>query len=365
MKRKVGLIVNPIAGMGGRVGLKGTDGEETLKKALKLGAKPVTPSKAVKFLEKIKNRKEEFELLTGAGNMGEEEAKKVNIEIKPLGLRKEKTTREDTKKIAEQMLKEKVELIIFFGGDGTAVDLCETVDAKVPVIGVPSGVKMYSGVFALNIDSAFKIFSEFLDGKTEFEEREVVEVNEQAFREDRLVLEIKGYLKVPVVKGRVQNSKTLLPSDEENKTSIAKWVIDNMNDSVYILGPGSTVSTITKMLNQPKTFLGVDAMYKKRVIGLDLNEKELLKIINDKKAKIVVSPLGKQGFIFGRGNQQISPEVIKKVGIKNIILVATKSKVIETPFFHVDTGDPELDHKLKGYKRVIVDYAEEYVKKVI
>ncbi|MEM1742233.1 MAG: ATP-NAD kinase, partial [Desulfurococcaceae archaeon] len=173
----------------------------------------------------------------------------------------------------------------------------------------------------------------------------------------------------PVFENFVQSSKTIAYSgdEEDNKIAIARYVIENMsNDTVYILGPGTTVKTINKLLGIPATILGVDVLYNYKLLVKDAWEKQLIEILDRfNKAKIILSPIGGQGFILGRGNQQISPNVIKRIGRENIVIVSTWSKIRELDYLRIDTGDYELDKLLEGYYPVLVDYNRFIVKKVI
>ncbi|MEM2341316.1 MAG: ATP-NAD kinase family protein [Candidatus Bathyarchaeia archaeon] len=363
-KKSLGLIVNPIAGMGGSVGLKGTDGKEILEKAIKMGAKPVAPQRAEIFLSHIKHLSKEINLLVGAGWMGEFEAQNVGLEHTTIGQRKNETTSEDTKEIAKRMMEEKINLLVFCGGDGTARDIMDVVGLNLPVLGVPSGVKMHSAVFAINPEAAAELAARFFNEGLPVREAEVMDVDEESFREGRLSSRLYGYILVPYEPEIIQGIKesTILTDDElHNQAAIAIHFIDNIMepDTVYILGPGTTLRAIVALLSEEKTLLGVDLLLNGKIIKRDVNEAEILESIDNRRAKIVVTPIGGQGFIFGRGNQQISPRVISKVGVENIIIVATKQKMKGLRKLRVDTGDPEVDRKLRGYMRVIVDYGEE------
>jgi predicted polyphosphate/ATP-dependent NAD kinase len=369
LTKRMGFIVNPIAGMGGRVGLKGTDGDAYLE-ALRRGAKPVSPQRALEFLNNI--LVEEFEIISAPSIMGEEivsKSKHRDKLVKVVGEITPPTKAEDTRRIAREMLRENIDILVFVGGDGTARDILDSINGYVPVLGVPSGVKMYSAVFALNPRIAARIFDEFVKGNIVIVEREVLDIDEEAFRRDELVIRLYGYLKVPVVEGLVQSSKSIVygVDEEENKRAIARYIIENMEDNIpYILGPGTTVKAINKLLGEPATILGVDVMINKRVIIKDAAEKDLLRILDEYGCgKIIVSPIGGQGFIFGRGNQQISPEVIRRIGRENIIVVATWRKINSLDYLRIDTGDPEVDEMLRGYYRVLVDYNRFIVKKAI
>ena len=359
--KKIGFIVNPVAGMGGAVGLKGTDGEETLRKAIALGAKPIAPKRAKVFLLHLKNMHCEVSLLAAAGKMGEMEARETEFPCIPIGRSKEKTGPSDTKRAAELMIKEEVDLLVFCGGDGTARDIMDVVDLKLPVLGVPTGVKMHSALFALNPEAAARITARFLSDGLPLKEAEVMDVDEEAFRRGYLSAKLYGYMLVPYEAEYVQSVKmpsSRSESELRNQAAIAVYVIEEIlqPNIVYILGPGTTTRTIADLLDQKKTLLGVDLLLNNRIIARDVNEKEILRYVESKEAKIIVTPIGGQGFIFGRGNQQISPRVIRKVGIQNITVIATKSKLRNIQSLRVDTGDPEIDEKLKGRIEIIIDY---------
>ena len=365
-RRKVGFVVNPIAGMGGRVGLKGTDGE-AYRKALELGAKPVSPGRARRFLRALKASG--LELLTAPGVMGGDYVSETSIPFRVVGSVGTPTTAEDTVRVCREMVDEGVELIVFVGGDGTARDVCRAVGTSTPTLGVPSGVKVYSSVFAYSPEEAAEVVSAFLEGRASLAEREVLDVDEEAFRRGVLRVRLYGFLRVPVVEALVQPSKTWGEARldvEENKRAIARYLVEEMEEGVlYILGPGTTLMAVAEQLGVEKTPLGVDAVVDGRLVGRDLSEGELLRLLDRyPRAKVVVSPLGGQGFILGRGNQQISPEVLRRVGRENIIVLATKDKMAGLKVLRVDTGDPEVDRMLRGYMRVIVDYMEERVVRV-
>ena len=366
--KKLGFIVNPIAGMGGRVGLKGTDGEEILQLAIKLGAKPIAPERARQMLRELKRLKVKFTLVTYPKEMGECEARDCGFDPVVIGNIGDKTSSEDTKRAAREMLELGVDLIVFCGGDGTARDVCEAVDLKVPVLGVPTGVKMHSAVFALNPRVAARVVADFLGGRLSVREAEVMDVDEEAFRAGRLSAKLYGYLLVPYEPNYVQSAKSPSPQtddERENQLAIARYFVERMEDDVvYILGPGTTVKAIADVLGLPKTLLGVDILLGRRLVAVDVNEEGILREIEGRRGVIVVTPIGSQGFIFGRGNQQISPEVIRRVGRENIVVIATHYKLSTIPCLRVDTGDPELDELLRGYMRVITDYGEEKIVKV-
>ena len=367
---KIGLIVNPIAGMGGRVGLKGTDGRKILQKAKSLGAISLSPKRASMALETLSVVKDNLKLITCPGDMGENEV--INCGFVPdtiNGIKNRETTFEDTRKAARILRDRGVELLLFAGGDGTARDIFIAIGTTLPVIGIPAGVKIHSAVFATSPSRAGELSLLYLQKKVrKLREVEVMDIDEQAFREGIVKTRLFGYLKIPYERRCLQGGKLgSSPSEEMIQKAISEDIIESMNDNfLYIIGPGSTTRAIMEKLGLSCTLLGIDVVHKKEVIGLDLSESELLNLINKRKAKLIITPIGGQGYIFGRGNQQLSPQVIRKVKKENIIIIATHNKIISlkgSPLL-VDTGDLSLDRKISGYVQIVTDYHERTVYKI-
>jgi predicted polyphosphate/ATP-dependent NAD kinase len=269
------------------------------------------------------------------------------------------------------MLALSVDLILFAGGDGTARDLCDVIAEKVPTLGIPAGVKIHSGVFAVRPARAGELAAKFLRNETRVSEAEVMDIDEEAFRRGSLSAKLYGYLRIPYELESVQPTKSGSSGELDEKTNqqiIAQYVAELMEeDWYYVLGPGTTIKAVAEQLRIPKTLLGVDVVHQGKVVASDVNENQMLSLIDGKKVKIIVSPIGRQGFIFGRGNQQISPRVIQKVGADNIWILATQSKLTSIQRgqpLRVDTGDVEVDRMLSKYSRVITGYREEAVVKV-
>jgi predicted polyphosphate/ATP-dependent NAD kinase len=359
--KTVGFIVNPVAGMGGAVGLKGTDGKEILNQAIALGAKPIASRRAETFLIGLIPAKKSLNLIVGVGDMGQNQAEKCGFNYKVVGEPRPETTSEDTQTIAKALVEARVDLLVFCGGDGTTRDILKSVGLQVPVLGVPTGVKMHSAVFAVSPQAATKVSVTYLWGGLPLREAEVMDVDETEFRQGHLSAELYGYLLSPFEPHLIQGNKMASPMTEnevENQAAIAIYVIEEMKPKIiYIVGPGTTTRTIGDLLDQKKTLLGVDLFQEKKIVAKDVSEKQILQAINGKTTKIIVTPIGGQGFIFGRGNQQISSKVIRQVGLDNIVVVSTKSKLDRLESLRVDTGDPELDENFRARGiRVIVDY---------
>ena len=364
----IGLIVNPIAGMGGKVALKGTDG--VVEEAVRRGARPVSPERVRLFLRELSHYPEadKIKFITGPGPLGEDYLREFGFSFTVVPLREIRyrridgveipdTSAEDTKRLAREMLG-KVELIIFAGGDGTARDIASVVGKSVPILGIPTGVKMYSGVFAVSPEKAAEVLVRFLRGEAKLEEREVRDIDEESFRRDEVRARTYGRALVPVVESLVQGSKEAVKADEaEELEALAEAVAEEIfeNDGIYFLGSGSTLKRIKDKLGVDGTLLGVDVVEvkngKARLLVKDATEKDLLRFL-DRNPRVVVTVIGGLNFLFGRGNQQFSAEVLRGIPKENIIVVATPDK-LRGPI-RVYTGDREVDERLKGYIRVRV-----------
>ncbi len=364
-KKAVGIIVNPIAGLGGRVGLKGSDEPDIVEKSLAMGGKPESPQRAGHALSKLLEIKDKIQIYTYGGDMGENKLRELGFEFdvvgSPSGAR---TTAQDTINAARLMKEKNVDIILFAGGDGTARNICEAVGTSIPVIGIPAGVKMHSAVYAVNPLNAGIAAKDFLTGQTgTLQEREVMDIDEELFRQGVVSAKLYGYMTTPDSGGRMQNMKSGGASEQSALMGMAGYVVDTMEeDTIYIIGPGSTTRGIMEDLELPNTLLGVDVVQNKQLLASDVSESKLLELTEDpeRNVKIVVTIIGGQGILFGRGNQQISPEIIRRVGRENIIVVSTASKLLalEGRPMIVDTGDIELDKELGGIIEVIIDYKE-------
>lgn len=372
-RKRVGLIVNPVAGMGGRVGLKGSDGEEILRRARELGATPTAPDRAVEALMGLAPFLDQIDVITYPAEMGEAEAQEAGFMPQVVGsIKTGYTTAEDTRRAAREMAAMDVDLLLFAGGDGTARDIYQVIGTSLPVLGIPAGVKIHSGVYAINPARAAGLASMYLRGEVRtLGEVEVMDIDEDAFRQGHVSARLYGYLKVPHERRFTQGAKAASSKGEHEALAmeaIAEQVAEIMEpDCLYIIGSGTTPRAIMERLGLGNTLLGIDAIQNGKLIALDLNEDQLLDLIEGRKAKIIVTPIGGQGYIFGRGNQQLSPKVIKMVGVDNIIVVATRTKLtsLQRKPLLVDTGDKEADDMLRGYMRVVTGYREAMIYRVV
>ena len=371
--KRLGLIVNPIAGMGGRVGLKGTDSMEIVREAVRLGGVPESPGRAITALRQLfTTAGDGIELLAAPGRMGEDEATESGF--RPLvvgGASTGDTSASDTRRAAEAMLAAGVDLILFAGGDGTARDIYSAVGDAVPVVGIPAGVKMHSAVYATNPRAAANLVEKFLSNPDiPLREMEVMDIDEDAFRQGSVSASLYGYMRVPYERHLVQGAKSgSEPSDESAANAVAREMARRIEPGhLYVLGPGTTLRGIGRELGVEKTLLGVDLYKDGEIIARDVTATQVAKAVGDNQGhtSIVVTPIGGQGHIFGRGNQQISPSVIRQAGKDAIVVVATTTKLAALrgrPLL-VDTGDPEVDDMLSGYIRVVTGINMESVYRV-
>lgn len=370
---RIGLIVNPVAGVGGRVGLKGSDGEEVVRRALALGAVPEAGPRTVRTLRRLgaESPRGSFELLAAPGPMGGEAASAADLPCRTVGtLDSSVTTPEDTRRIARAMIeREQVDLMLFAGGDGTAGDILAAVGSSIPVIGIPAGVKIQSAAFAVSPEAAGRIAAVIARGeRTRSADAEVLDLDEEAYREGRIAPRLIGYLRVPQEPRLVQARKAPTPAGEAAAIeAIAADIVERMERGrAYILGPGTTIHAIAHRLGVPKTLVGVDVVRDGTLVAGDAAEDGLMEIAAREPTSIVVTPIGGQGFIFGRGNQQIGPRVLRAVGREHVIAVATPWKLASLGGrpLRVDTGDPDVDAWLTGHLHLTTGYGERAICRV-
>jgi predicted polyphosphate/ATP-dependent NAD kinase len=406
----VGLIVNPIAGLGGRVGLKGTDGPGMASRAMALGARPMaghrTTEALAALLEAWPARAPAPRVITVAGAMGADATTAAGLLPELLGARPTAgrgptapgaalvagapddpghaadlevvTSREDTRWAAREMRDLGVDLLVFSGGDGTARDILDAVGATIVALGIPAGAKVQSAVFATAPRTAGRLAAAHLlaaaaGRRLTTEERDVVDLDEDAYRAGRVAPRLYGVLRVPAGRTLQSRKAPTPPSDAIALEQIAVEVAASLvAGRSYVLGPGSTVAAVARALGLPKTLVGVDvAAFEAGASGeprawitaMDAGEDEVRAAVGDQPVSIIVTPVGGQGFLFGRGNQPIGTDVIRRAGRDGLIVVASQAKIASLggrPLL-VDTGDPALDAELAGFVPVITGYRERTV----
>lgn len=365
--KRLGFLLNPIAGMGGRVGLKGTD--RVVEEARARGAEPVSPKRAHDALAPFAKTPQaaRVEWVTCGPPMGEAVLREVGLPTEVLEIvfhPPEKTTQAHTVAAARAFRDAGVDLFLFCGGDGTARDVLDAVGDEVPVLGIPAGVKMHSAVFAVDPEAVSPLLTRFVDDELRTGKAEVLDLDEDRYRQGEWNIRLYGVARTPQEPNLVQVGKMMVAeaSDEALLEEMAEYLRELMAENpeaVFLFGPGGTTTSLCEMLALPHTLLGIDAYREGERIGEDLNEEGLLVLLEEHPdARAVLSPIGAQGFILGRGNLQFSPTVLRKVGLNHLLVVATPAKLRATPTLRVDSGDPEIDEALaaREYLRVIVGY---------
>ncbi len=361
MAFKLGLIVNPVAGLGGTVALKGSDGAHTAAKAIELGAEPKANSRTKAALEVLLPYKERLTIYTVNGDMGEKTAKALGFNVEVIYNTAAITTPDDTEQAAKVLKDFGVDLVLFAGGDGTARNICHAIEDTIPVLGIPAGCKIHSGVYAITPKAAGRVVEMLVKGElVTLADADVMDIDEDAFRQGTVKAKRYGEMQTPSEVRYMQAVKNGgKETDELVLADIAAHVVSQMDeDTFYIMGSGSTVEAIMEEMGLENTLLGVDLIKDQTLVAQDLTAKQLLELTHDQSTKLVITLIGGQGHIFGRGNQQLSPALIRAIGKENIIVVATKTKLqaLNGRPLICDTGDGELDDELTGYIKVTTGF---------
>jgi predicted polyphosphate/ATP-dependent NAD kinase len=364
---KLGLLVNPFAGIGGALALKGSDGVEIREQALTLGAQKKALDKTRLALEHIVPIKDQVYLYVASGDMGENLAKDMgfnySVVYTPACLQ---TESQDSEATAKALLAQQVDLILFAGGDGTARNVCHVVGNSVPVLGVPAGCKIHSAVYAITPAAAGRVLKKVIKGEiVSVSDAEVMDIDEALFRKGKVNARQFGEMQVPTELRYIQAVKMGgKESDELLLADIAAHIIEIIEDNpehVFVMGSGSTVEYIMQQLEIKNTLLGVDVIKHKQLLGSDVTAAELLTFTANQSCKLVLTLIGGQGHIIGRGNQQLSADFLKQLGKENILLVATKSKLSNLsgrPLI-VDSDDMATDQQLSGLISIITGYHDQ------
>ena len=381
-KFKLGLIINPIAGIGGSVALKGSDGENTLSQALALGAQPQANKRVALALSVLLPYQADIEIYTVNGAMGADCASTLGFStevVYHVAAKSENTaiatvtTAEDTEAAVLALVAEHVDIILFAGGDGTARNVCQQVSnlsSQIPVLGIPAGCKIHSGVYAVTPKAAGRVIELMLTNQlVSLMTADVMDIDESLVRQGIVKAKRFGEMTIPSELRYIQAVKSGgKESDELVLQDIAADVINNMDDEIFIIGSGSTTEFIMTELALDNTLLGVDIVQHQAVLFHDITEAKLWQFLTEQQQKnpqqeikLVITLIGGQGHIIGRGNQQLSPRILRLIGKENIIIVATKTKLLalnEKPLI-VDSGDETLDQELSGFMPITTGYHDQ------
>lgn len=363
---KLGLIINPYAGLGGSVGLKGSDGDDIRTEALARGAEPRAQQRMQRALQVIESFRDQVEVFCFAGDMGETSACALGFVTHVIGAAQQHpSSAQDTSAAVKALIAQNVDLILFAGGDGTARVIADAVGVSQPVLGVPSGVKMHSGVYANAPEAAGEILKQLLTGTlVNIVERDVKDIDEDAFRNGQVRARFYGTLLVPEDSQFLQQVKNAgTERDELAQLDVAQEMIEQLQpDTLYLVGPGSTTHLFLQELGLDGTLLGVDLLLNNELIATDLSAAQITAQLDkfSGPVKMIITAIGGQGHILGRGNQQFTPAILRRIGKENIHIIAARGKILALngrPLL-VDTNDPELDLAFGGYRPVITGYRE-------
>lgn len=363
---RLGVIVNPYAGLGGTVGLKGSDGAATVAEAISRGAEPRAIARMQRALKELLPWRQQIHVYCFSGDMGESCAIALELPHTIVGHPSGPvTSAQDTCEAARILMNRGVDLIVFAGGDGTARNIADAVGTRQAVLGVPSGVKMHSGVYAITPESAGQIVRLLLEGKlVPIAEQDVKDIDEDAFRAGQVRARFYGTLLVPEAPQFLQQVKNSgAQVDELTQIDVANEVIENLADDVlYIIGPGSTTQILLREMNLDGTLLGVDLLLNGQLLATDVTAGDIRRALDQHsgEVRIIITAIGGQGHIIGRGNQQLTPDILRRVGRENIQVIATREKILalQSRPLLVDSNDPELDKSFAGYLPVITGYRE-------
>lgn len=358
---RLGLIVNPIAGMGGATGLKGTD-RELADKARSLGAAPLAGHRAAAALAQLADLGDRLQVLTCSGKMGAEAARATGLPTRLASIVQDgPTSAADTKVAASRILKQRPDLLLFAGGDGTARDLLEVLGQRSPMLGVPCGVKMHSAAFAATPRAAGEVVRRYLlaaDRSALLRDAEILDRETCLAAPGRMSPKLYGMARTPCLSFLVPGAKSSSrPSEQAALQGAVRKAVELAGDErIAFVGPGSTMQLVKQGIGFKGTPLGVDAAAEGRCLAKDLGERGILGLLRSRPGRILLSVVGGQGFLFGRGNQQFTPRVIRAVGLDQIFVVASLEKLAALPeqCLLVDTGDERLDDQLAGFREVIV-----------
>ena len=368
---RLGLLVNPDAGLGGRLGLKGSDGQAELARSM--GAEDRSGPRMKAMLEHFSSIHragfEDISWVTSEGRMGTEWLPEAEIgSISIVHTSSGSTSAEDTQDAVNALLESEIDLLVYAGGDGTTRDVVAALDSakspETPVIGVPTGVKMHSGCFAASPKAAAEALSSWLIGDLLLASTEVLDLDEELYRQGKWVVRLYAEAMTPSSPRWMQGSKQRVEASGEEDTTegLADHIREILvsEDRMLIWGSGGTLRRIAEMNGFQPTNLGIDATAGNEQVGTDLSESDLLKLLSehDGPTTLLLSPMGGQGFLIGRGNLQLSPEVLRLIGIDNILGVVTPAKLLSVRRLRIETGDSELDADFAAmrYMKVLQGY---------
>ena len=375
---RLGLLVNPDAGLGGRLGLKGSDGQAEIARSM--GAQDRSGPRMRAMLDHLitisKENLDGIQWYVSKGRMGTDWISPAISSLEVIHSSSSSTDADDTSQLVGSMIGSDIDLLVYAGGDGTTRDvvaaLSEYGRPELPIIGVPTGVKMHSGCFASSPKAAAEVLSAWLEGDLLLSSTEVLDLDEDLYRQGKWVVKLYAEAITPASPRWMQGSKMRVEAsgEEEIIQGLADHVRETLIDDrmMIVWGSGGTLRTIGGILGFELNTLGIDITVGGNIIGSDLNENEILSALKEHQGDVILllSPMGGQGFLIGRGNLQLSPDVLRIIGVNRVLGIVTPAKMLTLRSLRIETGDSEMDQRFseKKYLKVLQGYRTTRVLKV-
>ena len=375
---RLGLLVNPDAGLGGRLGLKGSDGQAEIARSR--GAQDRSGPRMRAMLDHLitisKENLDGIQWYVSKGRMGTDWISPAISSLEVIHSSSSSTDANDTSQLVGSMIGSDIDLLVYAGGDGTTRDvvaaLSEYGRPELPIIGVPTGVKMHSGCFASSPKAAAEVLSAWLEGDLLLSSTEVLDLDEDLYRQGKWVVKLYAEAITPASPRWMQGSKMRVEAsgEEEIIQGLADHVRETLIDDrmMIVWGSGGTLRTIGGVLGFELNTLGIDITVGGNIIGSDLNENEILSALKEHQGDVILllSPMGGQGFLIGRGNLQLSPDVLRIIGVNRVLGIVTPAKMLTLRSLRIETGDSEMDQRFseKKYLKVLQGYRTTRVLKV-
>jgi len=375
---RLGLLVNPDAGLGGRLGLKGSDGQAEIARSK--GAQDRSGPRMRAMLDHLitisKENLDGIQWYVSKGRMGTDWISPAISSLEVIHSSSSSTDANDTSQLVGSMIGSDIDLLVYAGGDGTTRDvvaaLSEYGSPELPIIGVPTGVKMHSGCFASSPKAAAEVLSAWLEGDLLLSSTEVLDLDEDLYRQGKWVVKLYAEAITPASPRWMQGSKMRVEAsgEEEIIQGLADHVRETLIDDrmMIVWGSGGTLRTIGGILGFELNTLGIDITVGGNIIGSDLNENEILSALKEHQGDVILllSPMGGQGFLIGRGNLQLSPDVLRIIGVNRVLGIVTPAKMLTLRSLRIETGDSEMDQRFseKKYLKVLQGYRTTRVLKV-
>ena len=366
---RIGLLINPYAGIGGPMALKGSDDIDVTRCNVE---QRLAEQRAQVAIERLQGYHPSLTWLSAPSIMGEQVLTNCGFQTTVVGqIDSHSTSAEDTERLGIALVEQGIDVLLFVGGDGTARNIVNALSSNEKysqqlVLGIPAGVKMHSGVYTVSPQAAVSVL-ELLIQKEPVSTalQEVRDIDEQALREGKLNSRYYGELLVPNDQRYVQQVKNTARQNEEAiQLEIAASIVDDMDhETLYIVGCGTTPQAVMDELGLPNTLLGVDVVLGRELLAMDVTDLELQRLLENypfHSVEIIVTAIGGQGHIIGRGNQQISSTILHRVGREHLRILITPSKLAELAYrpLIMDSSDPELDREWAGLVTVYIGYQQ-------